>query len=549
MDKIKDKVYLSALVVCSVAILVLSITPTTTGIINYGFINHLIAYFVLSSLLSLYLLKKRISKPLFKAALLTGFYGFLIEMIQFFIPYRYFQFYDILTNFTGAFLVFIVFFFHKMDYTKHKTTFRISVIVILSCLFFTILSFIFVSKSKLTLALIALVVFILTFKRIKLGIYLSILSLPLIPRIPEKLGTANFSIAELIVLVVLFSWFLRILIGKQFTFKKTKLDLPIILFLILACISFLYSLQYVKLPLEFSSSVSNLYPLKALLNIFEYVLFFYLIVNVFDKDDIKKVVGISLISLFIVSLVGIYQYNKIFSIGNFFGFKSYARIPSTFNAYTLLGVYLILFIPLIFYFLRKYYYKILIGFPSLLCLLYSGSRGAFYSLLGSMLITCKKNKKTILLFIVLFILLLPFIFLFKENIITKRISDYGDSGRFEIYNSSLNMLLKNPMGIGLGSFRLANVIENAHHAHNLYLQIALEGGIIALIVFLWIFFVFLKGNISAKATDNELGSIRLALLTGVTAVLIHGLVDYPFYSQRIALLFWTVMAMTWKLTE
>jgi len=428
---------------------------------------------------------------------------------------------------------------------KQKYIFKILLVLIIFGLFFSIFSFIFLSKSKLILTLIVLTVFIISFKRIKLGVYLVAFLTPLIIRDRFNIWTANFSVSELVLLVVLFNWILFILINKKFKFKKTKLDLPILIFTMLTAISFLISLRYINAPLEFATSASNLYPVKVLLNTFEYLLFFYLIINVLAKKDIKKVIYISLTSLLTVSLFGVYQYNRVFSLTHFLGFENYIRVTSTLDIDNFLGMYLILFIPLVFYFVKKYHHQILIGFPALLCLFYSGSRGAFYSFFGSLLITFRKNKRNIILVCVVAILLIStfFILLSKNNLVVNRIYNLDDDGRIDLFKISLTAIMKNPMGIGLGAFRLNGIFGNYHHSHNIYFQIALERGILALIAFLWILFIFFKENITTKIKNYRLSNIRLALVTGIIAILLYGLVDYPFYNQRIAVLFWMVIGL------
>jgi len=423
----------------------------------------------------------------------------------------------------------------KFYIIKNKRLSNFILICILLSLVLSITSFITFSKSRLFLVLIVLLVFVLTFKRIRLGIYLVAASLPLIPRLTLKSGIANFSIAELILLVVLLNWIISRLINKQKKLRKTMLDKPIALFLILTIISFFISLKYFSLPLTFISSASNLYPLKILLNTIEYLLFFYLIVNILEKKDIKILLYISLVSFLIVSAYGIFQSNNPLSLINLFTLNSKLNAVSTFRSPNTLATYLILFIPLIFYFLKDKTYKIVVGIISFLCLFYTISRGAIVALYLSFLIHFKKNKKNIILFSIISSALILFIFILNNPLIL-----FNGTSRIDIFKNSINTILQNPVGIGLGSFRIANVGGGAHHAHNLYLQIAVERGIFTLISFFWIFYIFFKDNSYTKL-KKEFRGISTALVIGISAVLIHGFVDYVFYEQRVALLFWMLI--------
>mgnify|MGYP001576211982 FL=1 len=53
------------------------------------------------------------SKKKWLAFFLAGVYGFLIEALQFTLPYRSFSVFDLIVNFVGAFVVVIVSWFYK----------------------------------------------------------------------------------------------------------------------------------------------------------------------------------------------------------------------------------------------------------------------------------------------------------------------------------------------------------------------------------------------------------------------------------------------------
>jgi VanZ family protein len=114
---IKHNLYLFLSIIFAIFIFIGSITPETGGDIikNSGVPAHFISYFVLSSAVLLYISGKNFQKPFIKAALLAGSYGIFIEFVQFFIPYRHFEVYDMLINFTGAFLVFLLIPFKKLS--------------------------------------------------------------------------------------------------------------------------------------------------------------------------------------------------------------------------------------------------------------------------------------------------------------------------------------------------------------------------------------------------------------------------------------------------
>ena len=107
------------------------------------------------------------------------------------------------------------------------------------------------------------------------------------------------------------------------------------------------------------------------------------------------------------------------------------------------------------------------------------------------------------------------------------------------------------IGIGEGAFKkvypiyaLAG-IEAAPHSHNLYLQIAVEMGVFALLFFFVFIFMFTQFSFSfcknAMSRSNKL--LCMGIFSGVAALLIQGLTDYVWYNYRIFLLFWVIVGL------
>ncbi len=80
--------WLSACLTEAAAILVLSVVPSIGGGINGGPAAHCLAYSTLSCTAGIFLILKKIPWSLTKAAAAAALYGGLIELVQYFIPYR-----------------------------------------------------------------------------------------------------------------------------------------------------------------------------------------------------------------------------------------------------------------------------------------------------------------------------------------------------------------------------------------------------------------------------------------------------------------------------
>ena len=94
--------YLYCLILFAVIILFFSVTPMIAGGINSGFKAHICGYSVFSFTALLFFRAKGINSVFLKAALFAGMYGVFIEIIQLFLPYRLFEFLDIVINFAAA---------------------------------------------------------------------------------------------------------------------------------------------------------------------------------------------------------------------------------------------------------------------------------------------------------------------------------------------------------------------------------------------------------------------------------------------------------------
>lgn len=104
-----------------------------------------------------------------------------------------------------------------------------------------------------------------------------------------------------------------------------------------------------------------------------------------------------------------------------------------------------------------------------------------------------------------------------------------------------------PVGTGFGTFRYAYApyegVENVYqkyvnHAHNDFLEIILEGGVIALI--LLIYSAFTIGRCMRQSSESIFA--RLCSVS-VCAVLLHSLVDYPLRTMAVSITFGYLIAV------
>lgn len=154
------------------------------------------------------------------------------------------------------------------------------------------------------------------------------------------------------------------------------------------------------------------------------------------------------------------------------------------------------------------------------------------------------TKSRITIELVVLIALLAYVssvFLLQASIVDRNFdlsNDTSIGARFMMWQSSVNMMLAHPLiGTGWGTwadfypaYRLPREsISAGFFAHNDYLQLAAEGGILAMILMLSILLSILKDLWHClKSASNILFFERCALLLGVLAIFIHAGINFIF---------------------
>lgn len=121
--------------------------------------------------------------------------------------------------------------------------------------------------------------------------------------------------------------------------------------------------------------------------------------------------------------------------------------------------------------------------------------------------------------------------------------------RWEIWTESIHRFFERPIfGYGAGTQPTLVIFEKigveAPHAHNIILQILLEGGIIAMLILCGIgFFVARNGFALMSHHDNRSFWFGFSVLAFAVCFMAHGMVDYPLMVPRLVCFFITVMAL------
>jgi len=352
---------------------------------------------------------------------------------------------------------------------------------------------------------------------------ISLVSLPVVL-------TFSRALVEILLVLVLFSWGLLHVIGRSNPFKKNPILLPLLCFWFAGILSLIASKFFRE-------------SLGELLNLTEYLL---LTLIAFERFmDFKKVNILILVivySSFAIGLDGLFQF--------FLGFdlirmkepaevQDAIRLTASFSHPNNLAAYLAMMIPInlgIFYQKRKWIFLIIL-MMLLFTIVFTYSRGAWVGLIISLIVfSALKDRKML---IILGLLGLASFFLLPESLIqrAKDIYDFNNvttQTRFELWTEACRLFSEKPIfGQGLKTFSL--LLEKGY-AHNCYLQILVEMGVIGLLSFLWILATFFYHLFYRTHSAISLG-FGCAILAGA----IHCLSDTNLYSIPTATLFWFLL--------
>lgn len=129
---------------------------------------------------------------------------------------------------------------------------------------------------------------------------------------------------------------------------------------------------------------------------------------------------------------------------------------------------------------------------------------------------------------------------------------FGRAGRIELWTATLKMLREHPLfGAGLSGFAdRIGPFWNADHPerfidpHNIVLNFWVEMGVVGMIAFAWIMVAAFRVTWRGwREASGEWRTIELALLLALVAVVVHGLVDVPYFKNDLSLLFWTTIGL------
>lgn len=353
-------------------------------------------------------------------------------------------------------------------------------------------------------------------------------------------------------LAIVFFFFKKILQRKNII--KTNLNHFIFIYLLVCFLS------------VFLSSNIKISSKTFIAKILEYTAFFFVVVETLNTEKrINELICVLLSSSLILGVDGIYQY---FTHKDFLRHRPEIfvdRIYASFGTPNSFGCYLSMALPFTIIHLlsalkniKVRVFSFLLFLLLFICLILTVSRGAWFAFLASALFMSLWIRPLALFFIIIAIIITvtqPF----YHTLLRKRIAelfvfmDNSSLDRKIIWQAAWNMFMKRPwIGVGLGTFmfNFRNFIKQDYmygipYAHNCYLQMASEIGIIGLVSFLCLLSAFFFFGIRALNTGEKSFSwyILLAALAGTLGYCVQMGVDTTFYSLDLGILFWLILGL------
>ncbi len=257
-----------------------------------------------------------------------------------------------------------------------------------------------------------------------------------------------------------------------------------------------------------------------------------------------------------ISLYGVYQFffttlSTKWTDTELFN-ENFGRLTATFENPNVYGTFLIIAVPIALMsaiFAKGWRAKVFFGVGAAIAtvnMFLTYSRGCYVALFVTLAILLISKGKGWLWAGAGAAALSPF---YLPESVLQRIMSIGNladssvSYRINIWKGAFAMFQKYWwMGVGIGDAAFVSIyqsealtaVEDAPHAHNLFLQIACEGGILGLIVLiLFIAYVF-RSAVSYLAKSQGFSKwMRLTLIAIWGGLLVQGMTDYIFYNNNL----------------
>ncbi|TSC94883.1 MAG: Uncharacterized protein Athens101428_89 [Candidatus Berkelbacteria bacterium Athens1014_28] len=372
---------------------------------------------------------------------------------------------------------------------------------------------------------------------------------------------------RILALLIFFLWLLRGLKEKKLVLTSSSVS-PLIISFLFFCLFSTFASQNIQWSVRKLLFLLSFFPL-----------FFVISASLWNKEKIKLLSNLLVLGAFLTAIIGLFQFSLQFILGidtslslwekittpllgNSFSQsvfqhsswlvninnRTFFRATSLFPDPHMLSFYLNMLFPLslaIYFssFEKKYAF---ISAVILLASLLTFSRGGYFGLLAgtifffSFFLARKKYQlKTASTVAIFFASILVIFFVFFTTPIGQRFfssfnsQEGSNSERIKIWNKTIEIIQENPLlGVGIGNYPLsiepASTYRDPIYAHNTYLDLAVETGIITSLI--WIAILFLS---IFNLTQNKTSLIFLGFSSGIVSFSAHSFFDTAIFSVHV----------------
>jgi len=340
---------------------------------------------------------------------------------------------------------------------------------------------------------------------------------------------------------------------------------------------------------------------------FEPALLFILILNIFGRKEeadknLRKIILAFSVSALVVSILAIYQQiTGAWIFNDFWAMASQRRVTSFFGYPNAVGLYLAPLILVMFGWLfnsfkiiknqqpttkqySKSFFISLIIILSFLAIYFAKSKGALVGVAAGLgiffLLSVEKKIRLVIIFLALILAAGVLVYTPARNFaLGKTVYSKSFQIREQQWKETWEMLRDRRMisGAGLANYQKSvapyhqegiflrdysdpdwhkKTVFNAEfrasvwqpteiylYPHNILLNFWSELGLAGMLLFIWIIGKYLVISFKLVILDNENKFIVLGLLCAMVVIIVHGLVDVPYFKNDLAVMFWTLIAI------
>ena len=361
---------------------------------------------------------------------------------------------------------------------------------------------------------------------------------------------------NLMLLLVIVSWCKEQIIRRNDIQIRAPLTLPLGIFFLLALFSLFNGAGKTE-----TTWVENIIDLKQWLT--PMLLFFVVINCIDDLKDIKLLITLMGLAIIVVGCLSIKDYLRL-------GYDVDNRIDGLMGQANELGAFLAQYV---FVFLglaligreakiKKLFYFIVIG-VGVIAMLLTFSRGAYIAFAVAFIAMVFFKSRLLAIPLVLIFYLLGMLFLpatvmervsmtFEANDDVSAVKlESSAQSRMVIWQGALKMIADNPLfGVGYAAFPsvITDYIPERKDAHNMYLLIAGEMGLLSLAVFAWLFFRIIRNTVRTYKDTNDdfIKALAYGYIFCLVCVLIVNMFGSRLERAELTTFFWTIIAaLSW----